>query len=67
MKQKAALEKCPCGNTVLNIVESFMDETVTVECPKCGRTTGERESREEAIRVWNRRAEDELPGKAGPP
>jgi hypothetical protein len=54
------ISACPCGNDVLVIQESFLDSSCEIRCQHCGRTSGEVESRDAAVRAWNARTKEEL-------
>jgi hypothetical protein len=59
-KQSVALSKCQCGNGLVEIGESFLDDLVEIRCTNCGRTTGELEGREAAVAARNARTAEEL-------
>ena len=57
-KKETRLKLCPiCGNRA--IIHKAYDGTFCVQCPKCTLTSPYKSTKEEAIKAWNRRINDE--------
>ena len=57
--KRSELKSCPICGAKARSHEAF-DSTWVVQCSKCHLTSPHKSTREEAIRFWNRRVNDEV-------